>query len=323
MMYGSLWELGIGISDLGVRDWGIVFRVHWRIPGDQLRKVAELASVWTIAGSLSKVWRLRLRRSNVIHHYSSSPTPKSEIRNRPIMKILEHLVDFALPPVCPICERPLAFAGSVPAACEICIARITRVQSYCGRCSAPLGPNLTAWDGCHHCQGERFAFESAIALGEYRDLLRDAILKAKRTGGEAAIAWLVERLWEHRGEDLKGLAIDFVTAVPQHWLRRLSGPHNTAELMGRRVARRLKRPFRASILTKRRRTPRQTELNPTQRRNNLRSVFRAAPSCSGANILLFDDVMTTGTTAHRAARALRDAGAKRVWVAAIARGLGR
>jgi predicted amidophosphoribosyltransferase len=65
----------------------------------------------------------------------------------------------------------------------------------------------------------------------------------------------------------------------------------------------------------------QTELSPSARRDNVRGAFLARRSspCAGLTVLLVDDVMTTCSTAHEAARALRHAGARRVVVAALAR----
>jgi predicted amidophosphoribosyltransferase len=66
-------------------------------------------------------------------------------------------------------------------------------------------------------------------------------------------------------------------------------------------------------------------LSPSERRVNLRNAFRLASAAglSGAVVLLADDVMTTGTTAHETARVLMQAGAARVVVAVVARGMGR
>ena len=59
----------------------------------------------------------------------------------------------------------------------------------------------------------------------------------------------------------------------------------------------------------------------TAKRENVRGAFVARRSlrCAGQTVLLVDDVLTTGSTAHEAARALRLAGARRVVVAALAR----
>jgi ComF family protein len=72
-----------------------------------------------------------------------------------------------------------------------------------------------------------------------------------------------------------------------------------------------------------RETQSQTGLTRHQRRENLRGAFRVKhpEQVSGREILLVDDVFTTGTTASECARILRRAGATRVWVATVARTL--
>jgi predicted amidophosphoribosyltransferase len=66
---------------------------------------------------------------------------------------------------------------------------------------------------------------------------------------------------------------------------------------------------------------RQSSLTPPERRRNVRGAFRASrrASLAGQRILLVDDVMTTGATAHEGSRALLEAGAASVYIATVAR----
>jgi predicted amidophosphoribosyltransferase len=73
-----------------------------------------------------------------------------------------------------------------------------------------------------------------------------------------------------------------------------------------------------------RRTPAQATLTPSKRRDNLKGAFALVRGLrlQAHRVLLVDDVLTTGTTAHRAAQVLQKGGAASVRVAVVARGLG-
>jgi ComF family protein len=115
--------------------------------------------------------------------------------------------------------------------------------------------------------------------------------------------------------------IDFVVPVPLHWRREHQRGFNQAA----ELARFLGPPVRR-VLVRRRHTPPQIELAAHQRRANVRdafglrrSIFRKAPSVKGANVLLVDDVSTTGATLEACARVLKDAGASEVYALTAAR----
>lgn len=242
---------------------------------------------------------------------------------RPIRGASEAVRDLILPESCPFCGVDLRFEAGAALPCAACLAKLPAVERYCMRCSAPVGPHVETSKGCRHCRTDRFRFDGVFAAAEYRDIMRDAVLSAKRRGGEPAAGWLCDRLWDRRSAELQQLEITLVVPVPQHCMRRVLAPHNSAELIARRLAKRLKVRCNPYILIKTRRTPRQAFLTPSARRTNLKSsAFIATRPLHGCRVLLVDDVLTTGTTADRAARALFEAGAEKVWVAVAARGIG-
>ncbi|WP_232101483.1 ComF family protein [Gimesia panareensis] len=117
---------------------------------------------------------------------------------------------------------------------------------------------------------------------------------------------------------------DLIIPVPLHWTSRLYRSHNPAGLIGEALSSRLQAKYDVNILAKRKRTPAQTSLTPSERRTNLRDAFRVRRSrrIQDLRILLVDDVMTTGSTANAATRALLEAGAREINVAVIARAPG-
>ena len=152
-------------------------------------------------------------------------------------------------------------------------------------------------------------------------MLRGLILKMKQTDGEP-VAEAVGAAWaEVAGEALRGLGADLVVPVPLHWWRRWTRGFNQSDCLARALASRLQLRCRRWLL-RIRYTPKQTAFAPSARRDNVRGAFRTARSADvrGKTVLLVDDALTTGSTAHEAARALRAAGASRVVVAILGHG---
>jgi len=112
-----------------------------------------------------------------------------------------------------------------------------------------------------------------------------------------------------------------VVAVPMHWTERFRRGTNPAATMAIAIGTRLELPVFNGALKCVRRLKRQATLTPPERRKNVRGAFRVSrpTKIAGKRVLLVDDVMTTGATAHEVARALLDAGAEAIFVATVSR----
>jgi predicted amidophosphoribosyltransferase len=208
----------------------------------------------------------------------------------------------------------------------------------CRRCAAPCPEHLAKAGHCPRCRGVRYAFDGALALGKYDGPLRRAVLKTKHARHESLAVDLGRQLgialrhqWANDEEFRVRLDAPtpssrlLVASVPMFWLQRAYRGANGAERMAAGVAEILGLQFSPGTLVCRRFLQKQSELKPAERRRNVREAFRTSrwQSIAGCRILLIDDVLTTGATAHEAARALKRAGASEVYVAAVARGTGQ
>lgn len=209
--------------------------------------------------------------------------------------------------------------------CPICRQALTSdPHPTCPRCSSSVGPHVAVTGGCQRCRGTSYSFDESLRLGPYEGLLRDAILRMKDWQGEG-LAEMLGALWaEHVAPALRAKGPDVVVPVPLHWTRRWSRGFNQSHVLAQALAAALGVPCQARLLRRIRRTGSQTSLAGDERRKNPRGAFRAhrsqSLSLSGKTVLLVDDVLTTGTTASEAARALRSGRPAKIIVAVLAHG---
>jgi ComF family protein len=158
----------------------------------------------------------------------------------------------------------------------------------------------------------------------YGDDLREAVLLMKQARSES-LAMAVGLLLADKCA-AAGLAgqVDLLAPVPMHWQRRLWRGGSAADVLAESMAARLDRPLALRLLGCRRKTRKQGTLLPTQRRRNVLRAYRVSTryEIRAAHVLVVDDVMTTGATLNEVARSLLRAGAARVSVAIVARGVG-
>lgn len=249
-------------------------------------------------------------------------TPWSDLRSA-MSRSLTPVWDFLYPPACLTCGESLPSA--TPALCEACCQDLMQPAGpRCQRCAAPVGPYLDTTTGCIHCRNDKFAFRRVMALGAYDGRLRSAVLRGKHPHGAPLVAAMTDLLVDAWIADLLTEPFNAVVPVPHHWRRRFLRLHNPPETIAEQLARRLQRPYTPHILRKPRPTPSQTHAPISVRRQQQRGAFECPETVdlTGARLLLVDDVLTTGATAHAAATALRSRHAADVIVAVLARGVG-
>ena len=243
---------------------------------------------------------------------------RSSTRNA-VVPLISAALDFVYPPTCLFCGSEVDGGG--PVFCDSCLQKLKpAIQDGCWRCGAPVGPYTDLTNGCGQCRRESFAFDRVIRLGLYDGEMRYACLRAKASSGSSITRGLADALFEQKKSQLDECGIEMVVPIPEHWTRRVFHPHYAAETFSRQIARRLLVRWNRSSLFKRHRTPKQATSSTVMRRQQQQGSFavRRANGLSGKTILLVDDILTTGSTAHAAARALKTAGARSVIVAVMA-----
>ncbi|MDO4564091.1 MAG: ComF family protein [Clostridia bacterium] len=107
--------------------------------------------------------------------------------------------------------------------------------------------------------------------------------------------------------------VDIIAPVPLHYLKELFRTYNQSETLAKRISAAYKLPYCRDLIERVRYTGSQTHRSPKERAKNVRGAFKAAPEVKGLSVLLIDDVFTTGATLSACAKALKSAGALRVY----------
>jgi ComF family protein len=205
------------------------------------------------------------------------------------------------------------------------------VCSICGeRLFSPYAVDVAADEPrCGLCRRIEPPFARAAAYGSYESGLRELIHLLKYASVRPAADVLGRMLAEAIATLEPELPADSVAVVPVplHRTKLRQRGFNQAELIARAALKTRPRGDRlhlcADVLERKRDTASQIGLTSHQRRENLRGAFAVAQPefVKGLEVLVVDDVYTTGATVSECTRVLRRAGATKVWVATVARTL--
>jgi len=236
------------------------------------------------------------------------------------------------PSKCRLCDSDLTNISRLPV-CPECLSAMPPIGgslcSICGeRVESPYASSAEDELRCGLCERAQPPYVKATAYGSYEGGLRELIhlLKYDRVLSAANV---LGRMLAEAIEDLEPLFQGgkvLVVPVPLYIKKRRQRQFNQSELIAR-VAVKLKDEIqfemRPEILERWRETQSQIGLSRHQRRENMRGAFAVEEpdEVAGREILLLDDVLTTGTTVSECARVLRRAGASKVYVATVARTL--
>jgi len=248
----------------------------------------------------------------------------------------ESLFATLFPAECRICNSLLTNISRIPV-CDFCRTRIKPFETlqcaicgelllsshFAGFADAPVAPSTAL---CGLCQRARPSYVKAVARGPYEGVLRDLVHLLKYDRVQSAAAILGEQLAIALGKVVaESGPKTILIPVPLHASKLRVRGFNQAERIAAATAKRLRVPIElnSGILVRHRATDSQTGLTRHQRRQNIRGAFRVKPEMlhhiMRRNIILVDDVFTTGTTAEECSRVLLRAGAQHVWVATVAR----
>ena len=216
-----------------------------------------------------------------------------------MFNFIEKILDLIFPPVCGICNK--------------------EINTYlCGKCEKEIN-KIT-------CVGEnRYDnkyFSTHMYLFKYEGIIRNKIISYKFDDKPYLYKTFCEIFVKNKKvcEFIKNY--DIIISVPMYKKKKNQRGYNQSELIAKETAKKVENiEYRNDILIKIRNTAKQSSLNKEQRKENLKNAYVVNNNeyILNKNILIFDDIYTTGSTANECAKTLIEAGAKDVGILTIAR----
>ncbi len=189
-----------------------------------------------------------------------------------------------------------------PPSCAACDARVPRRAVLCAACA---GAVLRAGPG------------PVVAFALFGGPVAEALRRLKY-GDRPDLARPLGHLLRRAAREAR-LRANLVVPVPLHPARLAERGYNQAALLASAVARELGAPLAARALERTRDTPQQARLDRARRLENVAGAFVGRARLHGQNVVLVDDVATTGATLDACGAALRAAGALSVTALCVAR----
>ncbi|MGC4114856.1 MAG: ComF family protein [Myxococcales bacterium] len=220
------------------------------------------------------------------------------------------LLDLLFPPRCAGCRELISSPGPF---CPRCRETLSEVPA--ARCPVCGEPDVAG--ACDHCLADPPAYERVTAPFLHGGALADAIHRLKYEDRPQLAPALASLLRPALGNELEWC--DLVAPISLHPHRLKTRGYDQALLLARALGNGSGRPVVARAIRRVRDTTPQVGKDRSQRRQNVAFAFEGSAEVSGKKVLLVDDVLTTGATAHAAAKACLQAGAVAVRIAALAR----
>jgi ComF family protein len=216
------------------------------------------------------------------------------------------LIDFLIPRFCPSCKSKLDSYS--PPVCKECLRKINRPDP--GRLKLEYNRKF-AQSGIISDFTSHFVFEKGKELQD--------IIHSMKYGKKFLLGvFLGSLLGKTINKNFKGYSIDTVVPVPLHSLKKAEREYNQSLFIAKGVSRVTGIKINSRLITRKQYTESQTAMNLSERDENIRGAFAARKSLKGANILIVDDIITTGSTILECGKVLLETGADKIYAASVA-----
>jgi len=236
------------------------------------------------------------------------------------MPIAKYLLDITLPPRCPGCGIVQLQDNALCQKCWEDVNFITDPQ--CNLCGLPFEINVTSENKCASCLTHPPAFDKARAVFVYNDASKRLVLNLKH-GDRLDIVGAISGWMMRVGSEFFEEDAPIIIPVPLHRRRLFKRRFNQAGEISKSLSKKSGVSVELDLLKRIKNTIPQGYFSAAKRRKNVTGAFaidsKVKYKLKNRNIILLDDVITTGATAGACSKVLKNAGAAQVHVLCLAR----
>jgi ComF family protein len=232
------------------------------------------------------------------------------------MNILDAFVDLLFPKVCFGCD--IRLQGKEKILCSDCEGSLHFLTGVCEICGSPENPS-----DCPVCNSNKFVFDKARSVYIFSKTVQNLIHELKYNEMKRIAKYMGEYVSEYLHLFQPFGNVDIIAPVPLHMVKKRARGFNQAEFLSKEISRHVNWRHIPNLVLRNRFTDTQTKLNRKQRHENVSDAFTLSPKfeIQNKNILIVDDVFTTGATVNSICKLLKKNHAAKIYVLTIARAL--
>ena len=222
--------------------------------------------------------------------------------------MLRKILDIFYPRCCPVCQKILKDQRRM-----ICPESEKKLRPIghprCYKCGKPIEEG----EYCKDCQKHTHIFDQGRGIFVYDGIMRRSVTRYKYYGCREYGDFYAKAMYRYAWKNLNQWKPDLIVPVPIHKSKERLRGFNQAAYLAERLGCYTGIPVDTDLVQKVVKTKSQKKLNAMQRRKNLEKAFLVTKNIRGKDVLVIDDVYTTGSTIDAMAGCLRKRGAKNIY----------
>lgn len=230
------------------------------------------------------------------------------------------MVRFFYPARCAACDKILNENEINAGFCRACRSIISLTKgANCLRCGKPLNDSTKEY--CGDCQRKTHEFTQGKAVYEYVGVMKESMYRFKYSNRRSIAEAFAKDAVRLYGSWIRNISPRIIIPVPMYEKKKKIRGYNQAEVFGKYLSKKTHIPCEVSVIERGRNTKPLKTLNPKERKMALKKAFLSTKKfAKRVDVLLVDDIFTTGATVDEVAVALKDAGAGEVYCLFICSG---